>query len=102
MTEKTFIQQTNGRESFEQGTDAPWASRSRSPQIEHARASHLVTVRANVTRLQRGFHGVSVRMRSHELDFYLRFCSKSPPPLPTSAGLVLSPKGYFNPGSAGV
>ena len=35
---------------------------------------------ADVTRVQRGFHVVAMRMRSHELESDARFCAKSPPP----------------------
>ena len=59
--------------------------------------SRLIIVRADVTRVQRGFHVAAMRMRSHELDFYSRFCSKSPPPPPPPQrlrspfnGLILS------------
>ena len=47
--------------------------------------SHLI---ADATRVQRGFHVVAVRMRSHELESDARFCAISPPPPPPQAHLL--------------
>ena len=79
----TFLQRRNCRQSFKQSKDQrACRSRSRPAQDGHSHASRLITVRADVTWLQHGFHVVAVRMCSKELDFYSRFCSTPPPPPP--------------------
>ena len=65
------------------------------PQDEHVRASRPFAVRADVTRLQRGFHVVAMRLRSHELNFYSRFCSTTPPPPPRPLILDHQPPSVF-------
>ena len=75
----TFLQRT-----YEQAVASSFKEGKDTAQDGHVRASCLITVRANVTRLQRGFHMLAVRMRSPNFDFYSRFCSISPPPPPPS------------------
>ena len=85
----SFLRRTN-RQSFNKARlPCSWGRTSFIDfVIDHDRQrscrtrSRLITIRADVTRVQRGFHVAAMRMRSHELDFYSRFCSKSPPPPP--------------------